>query len=129
MQIQINSGNTIPMHAKLSGLIEADLHRILSRYEAQLTRIEVHLSDENGDKSGPQDKRCLLEARPRHYQSLTVTNDSGDVQTAVSGAAGKMHRLLETTFGRLADKHRGETPRTDLADLDLTLAPGTLAPE
>ena len=114
MQIQINSTNNIPMHAKLSGLIEADLHRVLGRFEDQLTRIEVHLSDENGDKSGPKgspDKRCILEARPRHYPAVTVTNDSSDVQTAVSGAAGKMQRLLETTFGRLHDKHRNETPR------------------
>jgi ribosome-associated translation inhibitor RaiA len=111
MQIQINSDKNIPMHAKLSGLIEADLHRILNRFEPQLTRIEVHLSDENGDKSGPQDKRCILEARPRHYPSLTVTNDSADVQTALSGAANKMQRLLETTFCRLHDKNKNDTPR------------------
>ncbi len=111
MQIQINSDKNILMHAKLSGLIEAELHRILSRFEDQLTRIEVHLSDENGDKSGPQDKRCILEARPRHYPPVTVSNEAADIQTAVSGAAAKMQRLLETTFGRLHDKHRNETPR------------------
>jgi ribosome-associated translation inhibitor RaiA len=123
MQIQINSDNHISVHAKLSNSIEAELHRVLERFERQLTRIEVHLSDENGEKSGPQDKRCLLEARPRHYPSVTVTNESADIQTAVSGAAGKMLRLLETTFGRLSDKHRGETPRTDLNIDSLTLAP------
>ena len=111
MQIQINSDKNIPMHAKLSGLIEAELHRILGRFEDQLTRIEVYLSDENGNKSGAQDKRCVLEARPRHYPTLTVTNESADVQTSVSGAAGKMQRLMETSFGRLHDKHRNDTPR------------------
>jgi len=114
MQIGINSDKNIPMHAKLSGLIEANLHHTLDRFKSHLTRIEVHLTDENGDKSGGagiQDKRCVLEARPKHHQSLTVTNDSSDVETAVSGAAGKMQRLLETTFGRLTDKHRGETTR------------------
>jgi hypothetical protein len=123
MQIQINSDNHISVHALLSNSIEAELHRVLQRFEGQLTRIEVHLSDENGEKSGPQDKRCLLEARPRHYPSVTVTNDSADIQTAVSGAAGKMLRLLQTTFGRLSDKHRGETPRTGLNIDNLTLAP------
>jgi ribosome-associated translation inhibitor RaiA len=123
MQIQINSDNHISMHAPLSTSIEAELHRVLHRFKDQLTRIEVHLSDENGDKSGAQDKRCLLEARPRHYQSLTVTNDSPDIQTSVSGAAGKMLRLLETTFGRLSDKHLRETPRTGLDVDQLTLAP------
>jgi ribosome-associated translation inhibitor RaiA len=117
MQIQINSDKHISMHAKLSGLIEAELRRILNRFEDQLTRIEVHLSDENGGKSGAQDKRCILEARPRHYPSVTVTNESSDVQTAVLGAAAKMQRLLETTFGRLHDKHRNDTPRIVPDDL------------
>ncbi len=114
MQIQINSGSTIPMHAALSGLIEEELHRLLDRFDGHLTRIEVHLSDENGDKAGLQDKRCLLEARPKHHQSLAVTNDSADVQTAVSGAANKMQRLLETTFGRLSDK-RYPAPEAEAA--------------
>ena len=111
MQIQINSDKNIPMHAKLSGLIETEIHRILGRFEEQLTRIEVHLSDENGDKAGAQDKRCALEARPRHYTIVTVANQAADVQAAVSGAANKMQRLLEATFGRLHDKHRNDTPR------------------
>jgi ribosome-associated translation inhibitor RaiA len=111
MQIVINSDKNIKMHAKLSGLIEDNLHRTLERFDPHLTRIEVHLTDENGDKSGTRDKRCILEARPKRRRSLTVTNDAADLQIAVSGAAGKLLRLLETTFGRLADKHRGETTR------------------
>ncbi|MDQ2835033.1 MAG: HPF/RaiA family ribosome-associated protein [Acidobacteriota bacterium] len=111
MQIQINSDKNIQMHAKLSGLIEAEVHRILSRFEDQLTRVEVHVSDENGGKTGAADKRCILEARPRHYPPVTVTSDADDVQTSVATAAAKMQRLLETTFGRLHDKNRNETPR------------------
>jgi ribosome-associated translation inhibitor RaiA len=107
MQIQINSDKNILMDTKLSNLIEADLHRLLDRFESQLTRVEVHVSDENSDKFGLRDKRCLIEARPKNRSPLSVTNESADVQTAVSGAAGKMQRLLETTFGRLAGKHRG----------------------
>src|ERR1700733_1934472 len=111
MQIGINSDKNITMHPKLSSLIETTLHHTLDRFTPQLTRVEVHLTDEDGVKSGARDKRCVLEARPKHHQSLTVTNDSKDVQTAVSGAADKMLRHLENTFGRLLDKHRGETPR------------------
>jgi ribosome-associated translation inhibitor RaiA len=104
MQILINSDKNIAMHAEISTSIEAELHRLLDRFEGHLTRIEVFLTDENAAKSGPQDKRCIIEARPNNHQSLTVTDDSSDVQTAVSGAAKKMQRLLETTFGRIADK-------------------------
>jgi ribosome-associated translation inhibitor RaiA len=104
MQILINSDKNISMHAALSTSIEEEIHRLLDRFDSQLTRIEVFLTDENADKSGPRDKRCVLEARPNNHQSLTVTDESADVQTAVSGAAKKMQRLLETTFGRIADK-------------------------
>ena len=106
MQIQINSDKNIVVNAELTRLIEAELNRLLDRFESEVTRLEVHLSDENAGKSGPRDKRCLPEARPKSRPPLTVTNESGDVQTAVSGAAGKMQRLLETTFGRLTDKER-----------------------
>jgi ribosome-associated translation inhibitor RaiA len=104
MQIQINTDNHIPMHAALSNSIESELHRVLERFKKQLTRIEVHLSDENGEKSGAQDKRCLLEVRPKNHQALIVREDSAHIQTAVSGAANKMQRLLETTYGRIAAK-------------------------
>src|SRR5271170_2337456 len=104
MQLLINSDKNIVMHAALSTSIEAEVHRLLDRFDSDLTRIEVFLTDENADKSGPRDKRCILEARPNNHQSLTVTDDSADLQTAVSGAAKKMQRLLETTFGRIADK-------------------------
>jgi ribosome-associated translation inhibitor RaiA len=104
MQILINSDKNIAMHAALSTSIEDEIHRLLDRFDSQLTRIEVFLTDENADKSGTHDKRCVLEARPSNHQSLTVTDESADIQTAVSGAAKKMQRLLETTFGRIADK-------------------------
>ena len=104
MQILINSDKNISMHAALSTSMEDEIHRLLDRFDSQLTRIEVFLTDENADKSGSRDKRCVMEARPNSHQPLTVTDESADIQTAVSGAAKKMQRLLETTFGRIADK-------------------------
>ena len=104
MQILINSDKNIQMHEALSTSIEAEIHRLLDRFDNHLTRVEVFLTDENAGKSGPLDKKCSLEARPKNHQTLTVTDLSSDVQTAVSGATKKMQRLLETTFGRIADK-------------------------
>jgi ribosome-associated translation inhibitor RaiA len=48
----------------------------------------------------------VLEARAKRHPSLIVTNKSTDIEDAFSGAAAKMHRQLETTYGRLADKRR-----------------------
>jgi ribosome-associated translation inhibitor RaiA len=104
MQILINSDNHIVHHRKFSAFAATEINRILSHFNPQLTRIEAHLSDEHAPKSGPQKKRCLLEARPKDHQSLTVTEDSPDLQAAVTGAAHKMQRLLESTFGRIEAK-------------------------
>src|ERR1700735_806009 len=98
MQIQISSDKNISMHNKLSNLIQSDLNRILNRFKDQLTRVQVHLSDENGDKSGAQANPPRPEVRPKRHQALAVTNDSSDIQTAVTGAAAKMQRLLGNTF-------------------------------
>jgi ribosomal subunit interface protein len=106
MQVQINSDNNISMHNRLSDSIGAYINNLLQRYDPYLTRVEVHLTGENVKKTGPQDKRCVLEARAKRHQSLIATNKATDIEDAFSGAAEKMHRQLETTYGRLADKRR-----------------------
>jgi ribosome-associated translation inhibitor RaiA len=106
MQVQINSDNNISMHGRLSDSIGAYINNLLQRFDPYLTRVEVHLTGENVKKTGPQDKRCVLEARAKRHQSLIATNKATDIEVAFSGAAEKMHRQLETTYGRLADKRR-----------------------
>jgi ribosome-associated translation inhibitor RaiA len=106
MQVQINSDNNISMHGRLSDSIGAYINNLLQRFDPYLTRVEVHLTGENVKKTGPQDKRCVLEARAKRHQSLVATNKATDIEDAFSGAAEKMHRQLETTYGRLADKRR-----------------------
>jgi ribosome-associated translation inhibitor RaiA len=106
MQVQINSDSTISMHNKLSDSIGAYIINVLHRFEPYLTRVEVYLTGENNKNSTPRDKRCVLAARPKRHQSLIATNASTDIETAFSGAAAKMHRQLENTYGHLSDKRR-----------------------
>ena len=113
MQVQINSDNNISMHNRLSDSIGAYINNLLQRFDPYLTRVEVHLTGENVRKPGPKDKRCVLEARAKRHQPLIVTNKSTDIEDAFSGAADKMHRQLETTYGRLADKRRRKQKMED----------------
>lgn len=112
MQVQINSDSTISMHTKLSDSIGDYILNVLRRFEPYLTRVEVHLAGEankngtNGPRNKPRDKRCVLEARPKHHRSLIASAESTDIDTAFAGAAAKLHRLLESTYGRLDDKRR-----------------------
>jgi hypothetical protein len=47
----------------------------------------VHLGDENGAKSRPDDKRCMMEVRVQRRQPIAVTRHAATLDDAVDGAA------------------------------------------
>ena len=63
MTIQINTDNNLNVHETYQAQLKDLLSKELSRFEEHITRIEVHLSDENGDKESDDDKQCMIEAR------------------------------------------------------------------
>ncbi len=105
MQIQVNTDKNIEGHEALVGQVEAMVAKSLSHFRAHITRVEVHLSDENGDKSGQRDKRCMIEARLEGRQPTAVTNEAATLLQAVAGAANKLKSSLESTLERRSE-HR-----------------------
>ena len=114
MQIQVNTDDNIEGHDALTAQVEADVRDGLSRFADQITRVEVHLSDENADKGGSDDKRCLLEVRPAGQQPMAVTHQAGTLREASLGALKKMQRKLQSSFGRKNNAKGGHSVR----DLD-----------
>ncbi|MCB9561995.1 MAG: HPF/RaiA family ribosome-associated protein [Kofleriaceae bacterium] len=106
MQIQINSDHNIDATEALAAHVEDVITRALHRFAGRISRIEVHLGDENAGKHGADDKRCMLEARVEGLQPIAVTHDAETVHDAVHGAAEKMKHALEHSLGRLRDEHR-----------------------
>ena len=105
MQIQVNTDRNISGNDSLAQTVEEILERLLARFANQITRLEVHLSDENStSKSGVVDKRCLLEARLAGRDPTSVSDVALTVEQAVTGAAHKMVSLLESELGKLG-KH------------------------
>lgn len=102
MQIQINTTNEVEGRAALLSHAEDQVRQRLSRFESRLTRIEMHLGDENGARNTAGDKRCVLEARPTGLAPVTVTDHGNTLEEAMSGALKKIVNSLETTFGKLA---------------------------
>lgn len=102
MDIQFNTANQIPAGEALEAAAREEVGRALGRFAGRLTRVEVHLSDQNSAaKGGADDIRCAMEARPEGMRPLAVTHDAADPAQALRGAAQKLARLLETEFGRL----------------------------
>ena len=110
MQILIHTDHNIEGHQALADQVNDVVERALSRISEHITRVEVHLSDVNGDKSGPNDKRCMMEARLEGRQPIAVTQQAATLDQAVDDAAGKLTRLIESTLGRRSDL---ATRRTD----------------
>ena len=102
MQIQVNTDNQIGGHERLTQHVSATIADSLKRFEAKLTRVEVHFHDENSSqKPGANDKRCVMEARPRGLKPITVKDDADSIEGALGGALEKMERALERAFGKL----------------------------
>ena len=110
MQIQVNAGHNIEVHEALAAKVRGVVENALSRISDHITRVEVHLSDEDGKKNGLNDKRCMMEARVAGRQPVAVTDEAGTIYEAVEGAANKLARLIESDLGRLYDKknHRND---------------------
>lgn len=105
MQIQINTDHNIQGREALAARLSGVVANALDRVAEHITRVEVHLSIESGGKSGQSDKRCVMEARLERLQPVVVTEQSGTLDQAVDGAAGKLLRLIDSTLGRLRDKN------------------------
>lgn len=104
MKIQINTDNNITGRETLVEQAEATITGVLGHLAKHVTRVEVHLSDENAEKSGGRDKRCMMEARLEGCQPIAVTDESDSLDEAISGAADKLKSSLDSTLGRLTDR-------------------------
>lgn len=102
MQIQVNTDKNIEGNEALKQQVDAIVTRVLDRFSQQITRVEVHLRDENSaSKETGLDKRCQLEARVAGLQPVSVTDQADTVEQAVTGAARKMVSALDTALGKL----------------------------
>jgi ribosomal subunit interface protein len=100
MQVQVHT-NQIEGSARLQEWVSAEMADRLEHFDEMLTRVVVHISDENAQKSGSDDKRCQIEARLKGHQPISVTHKADAVGSAIDGAAEKMRHALEHLTGRL----------------------------
>lgn len=111
MQIQFHTDHNLDISDGLVQRIEADVEDALARHSEQITRVDIHLSDENAGRSGGLDKRCMMEARPAGHQPVAVTHHAASPYEACSGAVDKLATVLDTKYGRLDDRKGGESIR------------------
>ena len=103
MTIQFNTDKTVKWDERHSEHFNAVLTKELKRYSSHITRIEVHLSDENGEKEGVNDIRCLMEARLEGRKPLAITATANSEEQAISDAVRKLNTVLKKTIGRMTE--------------------------
>ncbi len=104
MIVQINTGNTVDGSAAMTEGLEALTRERLARFEDKLTRVEIHVTDENGVRGGGDDKQCVIEARPTGLGPVKVADNAGSIHQATVGALGKMVSALDRTYGKLTSR-------------------------
>lgn len=102
MELQFNTDNQIEATEALEARAREIVEGALSRFAGRLTRVELHLADENSPaKGGAADIRCTMEARPEGMRPMAVRHHDADPEAAMRGAARKLSRALDNEFGKL----------------------------
>jgi len=101
MQIQFNTDKNVILDEEQIASSTSIISEELSRFSEQITRLEIHLSDEDGNKEGFNDKRCMVEARLAGMKPIAVTDHSNTHEQAILGAIDKLKTSLEKITGRL----------------------------
>ncbi len=112
MKIQVNTDSSVEGSDALAVTVETTVRAALDRYGDRLTRVEAHLSDEDGTTGENREgKQCLLEARPSGMDPVVVTGSADTIEHACHDATQKIQSLLDSTFGRIDSRDAHATIR------------------
>lgn len=104
MKVQFNTDKNIHGTEQLESVVSEKINHDLKHYADKISRVEVHLSDQNAEKAGPDDVQCKLEARVEGLQPMIVTSANESKERAVDDAVDKMKATLNTAFGKIRNR-------------------------
>ena len=111
MLIEVRTDSNINSSEQSIADVKAVIHAALDRYGDRIRRVDVHLSDMIGHKTGHDDKCCMIEARRDGREPIVVTHRESTMEQAIHGAIHNMKKSIESAFGkdstqdRLRDHH------------------------
>lgn len=105
MQIQINTDNHIENSERLTNFFSNEVRNELERFDKLIIRVEVHFGDENSEKFGKNDKRCLIEARIAKKEPIAVTDYADTIEKSFYNALKKVKRVLDNTHEKMRENH------------------------
>jgi ribosome-associated translation inhibitor RaiA len=105
MDIHVHTDHNIDGRDALAAWVTGVIEQSLDGVSQRISRVEVHLSDENSDKkTRADDMRCVLEAKIDGRPPLAVTEQADTIHNAVIAGSEKLARLIDHTLERLSDR-------------------------
>ena len=103
MIIQLNTDKNIQGTENLESYVSERIKKSLKHYTDHVTRVEIHLSDQNADKGGADDIMCKIEARIQGKQPVTVNKKADNKEKALAEAIDSLKAALGTVIGKMKD--------------------------
>ncbi len=110
MLISVHTDNHIQGRADVVETVQSMVADALGDFSSRLTRVEIHLSDENGGKGGENDKRCLIDAHPKRSAHIAIHYKANTVKEAIDGALEKLMTVLHKFRDKRIDKRHRPGP-------------------
>lgn len=101
MIILINTDKNLRKNEAERADLKLLIRQELKPFIAHISRIDVHLSDENGAKSGFDDKRCMMEVRIEGRLPMAVTAHAETEDLAVAAALENLKELFIDSMRKL----------------------------
>jgi hypothetical protein len=70
------------------------------RFSDRIRRVDVHLSDAIGNKTGHDNKSCMIEARRDGREPIVVTRHEATIDQAIQRAVHDLKTSVESAFGK-----------------------------
>jgi ribosome hibernation promoting factor len=104
MQIEV-VGVHLDVTSSLAQYVKHRIELCLDRFEDRVLGVRVRLQDISGPH-GPGTKRCHIEVKLLHRDSVIVEQDHTDIYTAVDKTGTRLKRTVRRHINRVRDARR-----------------------
>jgi hypothetical protein len=107
MDIQVRTDYHVDGDEGLIAFVRDEVTAGLAPYDARITSVHVHLSEESGARKGPPDLVCMIEVRPTRHAPVVVKRHATTKDEVIRSAVDGMRVVLERMVGKLDGRHAG----------------------
>jgi hypothetical protein len=100
MLIEVRTDANIHGSEQSSDHVKTIVHAALNRFGDSIRRVDVHLSDAIGNKTGHDDKCCMIEVRRDGREPIVVTHQQTTMVHAIHGAVHSLKKSVESALGK-----------------------------